>query len=220
MNWRGEQPPPGNRKYLQGMWAGVVFRKPLMKGTRTGKGNMRELKEPFNRQRIYRCKGVCYYSLYTSPEIIGAIYQGLSQFGFKQGTVLEPSAGVGHFFGAMPEEMRGSRLYGVEKDSVSGGIAKLYIRMPKSRSAALRKHSSRITSLMWQWAISPLGTSSSMIRSTQSTTSVSMTISLRRLWIRSDRAVLLPLSQAREHWIKRIRVSANIWRSGQSLSER
>lgn len=64
-------------------------------------------------------------AFYTSPEIIKAIYQGLSQFGFKQGTVLEPSAGVGHFFGAMPEEMRGSRLYGVEKDSVSGRIAKL-----------------------------------------------------------------------------------------------
>lgn len=64
-------------------------------------------------------------AFYTSPEIIEAIYQGLSQFGFKQGTVLEPSVGVGHFFGAMPEEMRGSRLYGVEKDSVSGRIAKL-----------------------------------------------------------------------------------------------
>ena len=64
-------------------------------------------------------------AFYTSPEIIEAIYQGLSQFGFKQGTVLEPSIGVGHFFGAMPEEMRGSRLYGVEKDSVSGRIAKL-----------------------------------------------------------------------------------------------
>lgn len=64
-------------------------------------------------------------AFYTSLEIIEAIYQGLSQFGFKQGTVLEPSLGVGHFFGAMPEEMRGSRLYGVEKDSVSGRIAKL-----------------------------------------------------------------------------------------------
>ena len=64
-------------------------------------------------------------AFYTSSEIIEAIYQGLLQFGFKQGTVLEPSAGVGHFFGAMPEEMRGSRLYGVEKDSVSGRIAKL-----------------------------------------------------------------------------------------------
>ena len=64
-------------------------------------------------------------AFYTSPEIIEAIYQGLSQFGFKQGTVLEPSIGVGHFFGAMPEKMRGSRLYGVEKDSVSGRIAKL-----------------------------------------------------------------------------------------------
>lgn len=64
-------------------------------------------------------------AFYTSPEIIEAIYQGLSQLGFEQGTVLEPSVGVGHFFGAMPDSMRQSRLYGVEKDSVSGRIAKL-----------------------------------------------------------------------------------------------
>lgn len=64
-------------------------------------------------------------AFYTSPEIIEAIYQGLSQLGFKQGTVLEPSVGVGHFFGVMPDSMRQSRLYGVEKDSVSGRIAKL-----------------------------------------------------------------------------------------------
>ena len=64
-------------------------------------------------------------AFYTSPEIIEAAYQGLSQLGFKQGTILEPSVGVGHFFGAMPEEMRGSKLYGVEKDDISGRIAKL-----------------------------------------------------------------------------------------------
>lgn len=64
-------------------------------------------------------------AFYTSPEIIEAVYQGLSQLGFKQGTILEPSMGVGHFFGAMPEDMRGSRLYGVEKDDISGRIAKL-----------------------------------------------------------------------------------------------
>ena len=64
-------------------------------------------------------------AFYTSLEIIEAVYQGLSQLGFKQGTVLEPSMGIGHFFGAMPESMIKSRLYGVEKDSISGRIAKL-----------------------------------------------------------------------------------------------
>lgn len=72
-------------------------------------------------------------AFYTSPEIIEAVYQGLSQLGFQQGTVLEPSAGVGHFFGAMPESMRDSKLYGVEKDDVSGRIAKLLYPKAKIR---------------------------------------------------------------------------------------
>lgn len=72
-------------------------------------------------------------AFYTSPEIIEAVYQGLSQLGFKQGTILEPSVGVGHFFGAMPEEMRGSKLYGVEKDDISGRIAKLLYPKAKIR---------------------------------------------------------------------------------------
>ena len=64
-------------------------------------------------------------AFYTSPEIIEAIYQGLSQFGFTKGNILEPSVGTGHFFGAMPQEMSASKLYGVEKDSITGRIAKL-----------------------------------------------------------------------------------------------
>ena len=72
-------------------------------------------------------------AFYTSPEIIEAVYQGLSQLGFKQGTILEPSVGVGHFFGAMPEKMRGSKLYGVEKDDISGRIAKLLYPKAKIR---------------------------------------------------------------------------------------
>ncbi|MDE6253997.1 MAG: DEAD/DEAH box helicase family protein [Lachnospiraceae bacterium] len=72
-------------------------------------------------------------AFYTSLEIIQAVYQGLSQFGFEQGTVLEPSMGVGHFFGAIPQSMSGSRLYGVEKDSVSGRIAKLLYPKAKIR---------------------------------------------------------------------------------------
>lgn len=72
-------------------------------------------------------------AFYTSPEIIEAVYQGLSQLGFKQGTILEPSVGAGHFFGAMPEKMRDSKLYGVEKDDISGRIAKLLYPKAKIR---------------------------------------------------------------------------------------
>ena len=72
-------------------------------------------------------------AFYTSSEIIEAVYQGLSRLGFKQGTILEPSVGVGHFFGAMPEDMRGSKLYGVEKDDISGRIAKLLYPKAKIR---------------------------------------------------------------------------------------
>ena len=62
---------------------------------------------------------------YTSAEIIQEIYSGLENLGFQQGTILEPSMGVGGFFGNMPEEMKnGSHLYGVELDSLTGRIAK------------------------------------------------------------------------------------------------
>lgn len=61
---------------------------------------------------------------YTSPEVIGAMYKALENFGFKEGNVLEPSMGVGNFFGCLPEKMRGSKLYGVELDDITGRIAK------------------------------------------------------------------------------------------------
>ena len=62
---------------------------------------------------------------YTSGEIVQGIYEGLKNLGFNQGTILEPSMGVGGFFGNMPDEMKsGSHLYGVELDSLTGRIAK------------------------------------------------------------------------------------------------
>ena len=64
---------------------------------------------------------------YTSPTVIYAIYDAVEQMGFKSGNILEPSMGVGNFFGMLPDEMAGSRLYGVELDSITGRIAqKLY----------------------------------------------------------------------------------------------
>ena len=64
---------------------------------------------------------------YTSPIVIRAIYDAVEQMGFKTGNILEPSCGVGNFFGMLPESMAGSKLYGVELDSITGRIAqKLY----------------------------------------------------------------------------------------------
>ena len=61
---------------------------------------------------------------YTSPTVIRAIYEAVGNMGFQTGNILEPSMGVGNFFGMLPEEMRNSRLYGVELDSITGRIAK------------------------------------------------------------------------------------------------
>ena len=61
---------------------------------------------------------------YTSPTVIMAIYQAIENMGFKTGNVLEPACGIGNFFGLVPESMSGSKLYGVELDSVTGRIAK------------------------------------------------------------------------------------------------
>ena len=61
---------------------------------------------------------------YTSPTVIRAIYDAVENMGFRTGNILEPSMGVGNFFGMLPESMESSRLYGVELDSITGRIAK------------------------------------------------------------------------------------------------
>ena len=61
---------------------------------------------------------------YTSPTVIRAIYDAVERMGFRSGNILEPSMGVGNFFGMLPDTMRDSRLYGVELDSITGRIAK------------------------------------------------------------------------------------------------
>ena len=64
---------------------------------------------------------------YTSPTVIRSIYDTVGQMGFETGNILEPSMGIGNFFGMLPPEMQSSRLYGVELDSITGRIAqKLY----------------------------------------------------------------------------------------------
>lgn len=61
---------------------------------------------------------------YTSPIVIKAVYQAIENLGFQRGNILEPSCGVGNFFGLLPEQMAGSKRYGVELDAITGRIAR------------------------------------------------------------------------------------------------
>ena len=60
---------------------------------------------------------------YTSPVVIGAIYDAVEKMGFQTGNILEPAMGIGNFFGCLPESMQNSKLYGIELDSITGRIA-------------------------------------------------------------------------------------------------
>ena len=62
-------------------------------------------------------------AFYTPPEVITAIYKAMEQMGFKEGNLLEPSCGIGNFIGMLPEAMKNSKIYGVELDAISAGIA-------------------------------------------------------------------------------------------------
>nr|WP_249375770.1 SNF2-related protein [Ruminococcus bromii] len=83
-----------------------------------------QLKELLTPEEYAAARGSTLNAHYTSPTVIRAIYETMGRMGFETGNILEPSCGVGNFFGMLPEEMRNSRLYGVELDSISGRIAK------------------------------------------------------------------------------------------------
>ena len=83
-----------------------------------------QLKELLTPEEYAAARGSTLNAHYTSPTVIRAIYEAVGRMGFETGNILEPSCGVGNFFGMLPEGMRNSRLYGVELDSISGRIAK------------------------------------------------------------------------------------------------
>ena len=83
-----------------------------------------QLKELLTPEEYAAARSSTLNAHYTSPTVIQAIYEAVGRMGFETGNILEPSMGVGNFFGMLPEEMRNSRLYGVELDPVSGRIAK------------------------------------------------------------------------------------------------
>ena len=83
-----------------------------------------ELKAALTPDEYEAARGSTLNAHYTSPTVIKAIYDALGNMGFEGGRILEPSMGVGNFFGMLPESMSNSQLYGVELDSITGRIAK------------------------------------------------------------------------------------------------
>ena len=82
-----------------------------------------ELKALLAPEEYEAARGSTLNAHYTSPAVIKAIYEAVGSIGFEGGRILEPSMGVGNFFGLLPESMAGSQLYGVELDSITGRIA-------------------------------------------------------------------------------------------------
>ena len=86
-----------------------------------------QLKELLSEDEYAAARASTLNAHYTSPTVIRGIYDAVERMGFQSGNILEPSMGVGNFFGMLPDSMAGSRLYGVELDSITGRIAqKLY----------------------------------------------------------------------------------------------
>ena len=83
-----------------------------------------ELKDLLTEEEYESARASVLNAHYTSPAVIKAIYKAIENMGFRTGNILEPSCGIGNFFGLLPESMAGSRLYGVELDSITGRIAK------------------------------------------------------------------------------------------------
>ena len=82
-----------------------------------------ELKSLLDSEEYAAARASSLTAFYTPPVVIRGIYKALSQMGFTQGNILEPSCGTGNFLGLLPADMAGSKAYGVELDSISGRIA-------------------------------------------------------------------------------------------------
>lgn len=83
-----------------------------------------ELKDLLTEEEYEAARESTLTAFYTPPEVMDAVYQVLGNLGFKRGNILDPGCGTGSFSGRLPEEMGESRVYGVEKDSISGRIAR------------------------------------------------------------------------------------------------
>ena len=129
---------------------------------------------------------------YTSPAVIGAIYEAVERMGFNHGNILEPSMGIGNFFGMLPESMRESKLYGVELDSITGRIAKQLYPLADITVAGFETTDRRD---FFDLAVGnvPFGNYKVRDKGYDRLNFPSTIISLQRLWIRCVPAESLPL---------------------------
>ena len=120
----GFQASPEQQDKLSGYvgWGGIpeVFDESKSEWKR----EFEELKALLTPEEYESARGSTLNAHYTSPAVIRAIYEAVGGMGFEGGRILEPSMGVGNFFGLLPESMQGSQLHGVELDSITGRIAK------------------------------------------------------------------------------------------------
>lgn len=151
-----------------------------------------ELRSTFTPEEYTAARASTLNAHYTSPTVIRAIYEAVGNMGFRTGNILEPSMGVGNFFGMLPEEMQSSRLYGVELDSISGRIARQLYPQANITMAVLKPPSER-TFLTLPLAMYPLGSTRSTIPPTTSWVLTSTTTFSPRRWIRCVPAALWPL---------------------------
>ena len=90
----------------------------------TWKKEYLELKAVLSDSEYTKARESTLTAFYTPPELISAVYKALENMGFKEGNILEPSCGTGNYIGMLPKEMGNSKVYGVEIDSISAGIAR------------------------------------------------------------------------------------------------
>ena len=102
-----------------------------------------QLKSLLTDEEYAAARGSTLNAHYTSPMVIRAMYEALGNMGFQSGNILEPSCGVGNFFGCLPETMQGSKLYGVELDSITGRIAQQLYPDAKIEIKGFEKTSSK-----------------------------------------------------------------------------
>ena len=114
------------------------------------------LKENLSQAEYEAARESTLTSFYTPKTVIDGVYKTLSDMGFKQGNILEPSMGIGNFIGNIPDEMNKSKFYGVELDSVSGRIGKLLYPESEVQVKGLKKLPFPTTSLMLQSEMFPL----------------------------------------------------------------
>ena len=117
---RACRPARSSRKSSPAMWAGAGLRTLLTKARIDWKAEFAELYAALSPEEYAAARASTLNAHYTSPTVIRAIYDAVENMGFQTGNILEPSMGVGNFFGMLPESMKSSRLYGVELDSITG----------------------------------------------------------------------------------------------------